>query len=96
LAYEDVETTLDFGGLSSECRACTSEAEVRTQAACEADGMIADFPETLLWMPDAFVLGSREQQRWEQFCAAFSQHWRARYIDLVVERWRERQEESAS
>src|SRR5262249_59025740 len=25
LAYEDVEATLDFGGLSEECRACTSE-----------------------------------------------------------------------
>ena len=95
LAYEDAETTLDFGGLSSECRACTSEDEVRTHAACEADGMIADFPETLLFMPDACVVSSSEQQRWQQFCEEFSQHWRARYIELVVERWRERQEESA-
>jgi hypothetical protein len=95
LAYEDVEATLDFGGLSDECRVCTSEDEVRTHAAREADGMIADFPETLLCMPDEFVLGSSEQQRWEHFCEEFSKHWRASYIELVVERWRERQEEAA-
>ena len=90
LAHEDVETTLDFGGLSSECRACTSEDAVRTHAACEADSMIADFPETLLFMPDECVVSSSEQQQWQQFCEAFSKHWRARYIELVVERWRER------
>jgi len=95
LAYEDVEATLDFGGLSDECRACPSEDEVRTHAACEADGMIADFPETLLCMPAAFGVGSSEQQRWEHFCDEFSTHWRASYIELVVERWRERQEEAA-
>src|SRR5262249_59782069 len=95
LAHEDVEATLDFGGLSAECRACTSEDEARSHAACEADGMIADFPETLLFMPAECVTGSSEHQRWEQFCEEFSKHWRARYIELVVERWRERQEESA-
>jgi len=95
LAYEDVEATLDFGGLSDECRACTSEDEVRTHAACEADGMIADFPETLLCMPAEFVVGNSEQQRWEHFCDEFSKYWRAAYIELVVERWRERQEEAA-
>jgi hypothetical protein len=95
LAHEDVEATLDFGGLSAECRACTSADEVRSRAACEADAMIADFPETLLFMPAECVAGSSEQQRWEQFCEEFAQHWRASYIELVVERWRERQEESA-
>jgi len=95
LAHEDVEATLDFGGLSDECRACPSEDEVRTHAACEADGMIVDFPETLLFMPDEFAAGSGEYQRWEQFCEEFSKHWRTQYIELVVERWRERQEESA-
>jgi hypothetical protein len=95
LAYEDVEATLDFGGLSDACRACPSEDEVRTHAACEADDMIADFPETLLCMPAECVVGSSEQQRWEHFCEEFSKHWRASYIELVVERWRERQEEAA-
>jgi len=80
LAYADVEATLDFGGLSDECRACPAEDEVRTHAACEAEGIIADFPETLLCMPAAFVGGSSEQQRWQQFCEEFSKHWHARYI----------------
>jgi hypothetical protein len=96
LAYEDVEATLDFGGLSDECRACPSEDEVRTHAACEADSMIADFPETLLLMPAEFVGGSSEQHRWQQFCDEFSQHWHARYIVLVVERWRELWEDKAA
>jgi hypothetical protein len=95
LAYEDAAATLDFGGLSGECRACTSEDEVRTHAAYEADGMIVDFPETLLCMPAELVVGRSAQQRWEHFCEAFSKHWRVSYIELVIERWRERQEEAA-
>ncbi len=96
LADEDVEATLDFGGLSDACRACTAEDEGRTQAACEAEGMIADFPETLLCLPAALVGGSNEQQRWQHFCEAFSTHWHARYIARVVERWRELQEDKAA
>jgi hypothetical protein len=96
LAYEDAEATLDFGGLSAACRACAAEAEVRAHAACEADSNIADFPETLLFMPEECVVSSSEQQQWQQFCEAFSQHWRACYIEMVVERWREWREEAVA
>src|SRR5215475_11263522 len=87
LAYEHAQGFVDFAGLVLEYSALTSEAEVRAYAEEEAAGLAEALPEHTLFEPPGLT-GSLKQ-RWEAFCAEFLREWRAAYVELVVECWRE-------